>query len=85
MTALDCVLLEVPDPAAAEAFYATAFDLGDRVRVRASEAASTGFRGFTVSLVVSQPSTVDSLVAIAIGDSGPFTDLDGFVWEAGAE
>ena len=66
MTALDCVLLEVPDPAAAEAFYAAAFGLGDRVRVRTSEAATTGFRGFTVSLVVSQPSTVDNFIGTAL-------------------
>ena len=69
MTSLDSVLLEVPDPAEAEAFYAAAFGLGDRVRVRASAAPTTGFRGFTMSLVVSQPSTVDSLVGAAL-DSG---------------
>jgi catechol-2,3-dioxygenase len=40
-TSLETVTLEVPDPAAAEVFYATAFGLGDRVHVRASQAPST--------------------------------------------
>jgi predicted lactoylglutathione lyase len=65
MASLASVTLEVPDPAAAEAFYA-AFGLGDKVRVRVSEAPTTGFRGFTLSLVVSQPSTVDSLIGTAL-------------------
>jgi predicted lactoylglutathione lyase len=65
MASLESVTLEVPDPAAAEAFYA-AFGLGDKVRVRVSEAPTTGFRGFTLSLVVSQPSTVDSLIGTAL-------------------
>jgi len=56
----------VPDAAAAEAFYKTAFDLDDIVRVRESGEPTTGFRGFTLSLVVSQPSTVDSLVGTAL-------------------
>ncbi|MEU6830474.1 glyoxalase [Nocardia beijingensis] len=64
--AIDSVVLEVPDPAAAEAFYAAAFGLGDTVRLRASDAPTTGFRGYVLSLVVSQPSTVDSLVGTAV-------------------
>lgn len=63
---LHSVTLEAPDPAEAEAFYAAAFGLGDTVRVRASQAPTTGFRGFTMSLVVSQPGTVDSLLGTAI-------------------
>jgi len=69
MTSLASVTLEVPDPAAAEAFHAAAFGVGDRVGVRASESPTTGFRGFTLSLLVSQPSTVDSLIATAL-DAG---------------
>ena len=65
-SSIDYVTLEVADPAAAEAFHAAAFDLGDTVRVRRSEAPTTGFRGFTLSLVVSQPSTVDSLIGTAL-------------------
>ena len=66
MISIESVTLEVPDPAAAEAFYTAAFGLGGKVRVRASQAPTTGFRGFTLSLVVSQPSTVDSLIGTAL-------------------
>jgi predicted lactoylglutathione lyase len=66
MTAIDSVTLEVPDPSAAEAFYSTAFGMGSRIGVRAGDDSTTGFRGFTLSLVVSQPSTVDSLLSTAI-------------------
>jgi len=71
-TIIESVILEVPDPAAAAAFYAAAFGLGDKVRVRACEAPATGFRGFILSLVVSQPSTVDSLIGTAL-DAGATT------------
>nr|BFE73792.1 glyoxalase [Actinoplanes digitatis] len=66
MTAIEYVSLEVTDPAAAKAFYGEAFGLGKMVDFRASQAPTTGFRGFTLSLVVSQPSTVDSLVGTAL-------------------
>ena len=66
MPTIESVLLEVPDQAAAEAFYTAAFGLGDRLRFRASDAPTSGFRGFTLSLVVSQPSTVDSLIGTAL-------------------
>ncbi len=71
-TTIESVVLESPDPAAATAFYSAAFGLGDRVRLRASQAPSTGFRGFVLSLVVSQPSTVDSLIGTAL-DAGATT------------
>jgi catechol 2,3-dioxygenase-like lactoylglutathione lyase family enzyme len=63
------VTLEAPDPATAAAFYATAFGLNGHVDVRTAEAPATGFRGFTLSLVVSQPSTVDALIGAAL-DAG---------------
>jgi catechol 2,3-dioxygenase-like lactoylglutathione lyase family enzyme len=53
MTSLEYVTLEVDDLAAAERFYAAAFGLGPRVRLRASEPPTSGFRAFTLSLVVS--------------------------------
>jgi len=68
MGAIEFVTIEVADTAAAKAFY-TAFEVGSRVRVRASQAPTTGFRGFTMSLVVSQPATVDSLIDRAL-DAG---------------
>jgi catechol 2,3-dioxygenase-like lactoylglutathione lyase family enzyme len=66
MTSIEYVTLEVADTSAAETFYTTAFDLGTRLRVRASDAPSSGFRGFTLSLTVSQPSTVSSLIDSAV-------------------
>ncbi|MFE2090443.1 glyoxalase [Streptomyces sp. NPDC059460] len=69
MTFIESITLEVADPTAADRFYATAFGLGTQLRLRASEAPTTGFRGFTLSLTVSQPSTVNSLVDAAI-DAG---------------
>jgi catechol 2,3-dioxygenase-like lactoylglutathione lyase family enzyme len=66
MTSIESVTLEVPDPTAASAFYTAAFGLGPRLRVRASDASTTGFRGFTLSLIVSQPSTVSSLIDAAV-------------------
>jgi predicted lactoylglutathione lyase len=68
MTGVASVTLAAPDPEAPEAFYA-AWNVGVPVDVRAADDASTGFRGFTLSLIVSQPSTVDALVRAAL-DAG---------------
>jgi predicted lactoylglutathione lyase len=69
MTSIESVVLEADDPRAAQAFYTAAFDLGARLAVRGSTAPTTGFRGFTLSLVVSQPATVDELIGGAV-DAG---------------
>ncbi|MDT0613259.1 VOC family protein [Streptomyces lancefieldiae] len=70
MNSIDSVTLEVADPTAAARFYSGAFGLDpSRVRVRSCEAPTTGFRGFTLSLVVSQPGNVDALFAAAL-DAG---------------
>jgi uncharacterized glyoxalase superfamily protein PhnB len=84
MTSIESVALEVPDPAAAEAFYTAAFGLGARVRLRASEAPTTGFRGFTLSLVVPQPATVDGLIGAAL-DAGatPLKPIKKTFWGCG--
>jgi uncharacterized glyoxalase superfamily protein PhnB len=66
MTTIDNITLESADPTSAAAFYDTAFGLGSRVRVRASDAPAEGFRGFTMSLVVSQPANVNALVDAAL-------------------
>jgi catechol 2,3-dioxygenase-like lactoylglutathione lyase family enzyme len=66
MTSIDCIILGVADPTGAERFYTDAFGLGKQVRLRASEAPTSGFRGFTVSLVVSQPSIVNGLFDAAL-------------------
>jgi predicted lactoylglutathione lyase len=69
MTSIESITLDVADPTAAKDFYTTAFDLGTQLRLRASEAPTEGFRGFTLSLVVSQPATVDALLGPAL-DAG---------------
>src|SRR4029450_7077434 len=66
MTSIESVTLEMSDPTTALAFYTAAFGLGPHGGGRAAEARTTGVRGFTISLVVSQPSTVDSLVGTAL-------------------
>jgi catechol 2,3-dioxygenase-like lactoylglutathione lyase family enzyme len=66
MANIQSVTLEVADPAAAERFYTEAFGLGPAIRMRASEAPTAGFRGFTLSLIVAQPSTVTGLFNAAL-------------------
>jgi len=66
LTSIDSITLEVADPEAAARFYADAFGLGTLVRTRAADAPTSGFRGFTVSLIVSQPSTVSTLFDSAV-------------------
>jgi predicted lactoylglutathione lyase len=66
MAGIHAVVLEAEDTAAAREFYDKAFDLGDRLRVRPAQDSSSGFRGFTMSLVVSQPGTVDALADSAV-------------------
>src|SRR5881275_63462 len=69
ISTIDRLTFEAPDPAAAAAFYA-ALGLGEQVRVRPAQEPTTGFRGFTVSLLVSQPATVDALAAVALEAGG---------------
>ncbi|MFI8233783.1 glyoxalase [Streptomyces sp. NPDC085900] len=66
MISLTSVTLEVADLAAAERFYADAFGLGPQLRLRASQAETTGFRGFSMSITVAQPADVDSFIASAL-------------------
>ncbi|WP_406186800.1 glyoxalase [Streptomyces sp. NBC_01006] len=68
MNSIASVTLEVADPTAADRFY-TAFGLGGQVRLRASQAPTTGFRGFALSLTVSQPSVVNGFIGAAL-DAG---------------
>ncbi|MCP9947092.1 glyoxalase [Actinomadura madurae] len=96
MTFIESVTLEVDDPAAAELFYKTAFGLDDQIRLRASEAPTTGFRGFTLSLTVSRPATVRGFVDAAVeagaspvkpvakslwGHGGVVQAPDGTIWK----
>ncbi|MGH3862990.1 glyoxalase [Actinokineospora sp.] len=72
MTSIDYITLEVADPTAAKHFYTTAFGLDDQIRLRHSDAPTSGFRGFTMSITVSQPATVKSLIDAAV-DAGATT------------
>ncbi|GGL45777.1 glyoxalase [Nocardia jinanensis] len=60
------VHLEVDDPDAARITYAAAFGVGAELSFRPAQTPTSGFRGFIISLVVSQPGTVDSLVGTAL-------------------
>ena len=88
--------LEVSDPAASQSFYERALGVGSQVRARTADTPGTGFRGFTISLVVGQPSTVDSLLETALaggaktlkpaqkglwGYGAVVQDADGVIWK----
>ncbi|MEU6392935.1 glyoxalase [Streptomyces sp. NPDC046939] len=96
-TSLASVTLEVADVAAAERFYAAAFGLGPRLRLRAGEAPTSGFRGFSLSLTVAQPADVDAYLGAALrlgakalkpaskslwGYGGVVQAPDGTIWKA---
>lgn len=66
MNSIDTLTLEVADPQAAANFYKSAFGDDLPLDFQASEEPSSGFRGFSISLVVSQPSTVHALVDAAV-------------------
>ncbi|MFI6305671.1 glyoxalase [Amycolatopsis thailandensis] len=66
MNFIDAITLEVADTEAAGRFYSTAFGLDSQLRLRASQEPSTGFRGYTLSLTVSQPANVDALIDAAL-------------------
>jgi hypothetical protein len=95
-TAIASLTLEVSDPAASQSFYETALEVGSQVRARTADTPTTGFRGFTISLVVGQPSTVDSLLETALaggakalkpaekglwGYGAVVQDADGVIWK----
>lgn len=62
MASVEFVTLEVADTAAAERFYASALNTDKYLRLEASDAATSGFRGFTMSLIVSQPGNADAVI-----------------------
>jgi predicted lactoylglutathione lyase len=69
MVSIESLTLGVADTATADRFYAAAFGPGTPIRLRASQEPTIGFRGFALSLVVSQPGTVNSLFGSAL-DAG---------------
>lgn len=69
MTHIESVTLETPEPETLAAFTrAVAPDLP--IRARAGDAPTSGFRGFTLSLVVPQPSDVDAVIDTALHAGG---------------
>ena len=66
MTSIESVTLEVADLTAADQFYTAAFGLGGQLRLRAAVASTNGYRGFTLSLTVSRPATVNAFFDSAI-------------------
>jgi predicted lactoylglutathione lyase len=66
MTSIESLTIEVADTTTADQFYDSAFGLNGQLHTRPSEAASSGFRGFTVSLIASQPANVDALLESAL-------------------
>ena len=96
MAFIESVTLEVADLTAADRFYTAAFGLGPQVCLRAAEEPTAGFRGFTLSLTVSQPATVNGLIGAALdagasplklaaksfwGYGGVVRAPDGFAWQ----
>ena len=94
--AIASLTLEVSDSAASQSFYETALGVGSHVRARTAQTPATGFRGFTISLVVGQPSTVNSLLETALaggattlkppekglwGYGAVVQDADGVIWK----
>jgi len=65
MTSINSITLEVADQQAAHNFYKAVFGDDAPIQLRVSDAPTSGFRGFTLSLVVSQPGTVHELVDAA--------------------
>lgn len=68
VTSLTSVTLEVADLDAARRFY-SAFGVDTYIALRASDAHSTGFRGFTLALTVPRPAVVDGFLDAAV-DAG---------------
>ncbi|WP_026378809.1 glyoxalase [Agromyces italicus] len=66
MSTIESITLEVNDPAAADRFYADAFGMTGQVRTSRAEAPTSGFRGYTLSLVVAQPGNVRALFDAAV-------------------
>ena len=100
MVTLDHVVLEADEAAAAERFYRDAFGLDERLRVRAARAPSSGFRGFTLSLIVAQPAIVRHYLDAAVragatpikeaskslwGFGGVVQSPDGSVWKVASK
>jgi predicted lactoylglutathione lyase len=97
MTSIESITLEVPDPTTVSSFYTTAFAEVPHLQLRAGQAPTSGFRGFTLSLVMSQRAAVDGVIDAALkagattlkpaakafwgGYSGVVRAPDGTIWK----
>ncbi|AWK72865.1 glyoxalase [Rhodococcus oxybenzonivorans] len=69
MTTINNLTLDTPEPTAAKAFH-TALGVDAHITARDADAPTTGFPGFTLSLVVSQPNIVDAYIEAALDNGG---------------
>lgn len=84
-TSIASLTLDVADPAASQAFYEAGLGLTTQVRASTADVPAKGFRGFTISLVVGQPSTVGSLVETAtVGGAKTLKPAQKGIWGYGA-
>ena len=98
MSTLSKVVLDAEDPARAEVFY-KALGVTEYVESRPATSESSGFRGYTLSLVCSQPANVEAIIDAAViagaaplkpaqksfwGFGGTFRAPDGAVWTVAA-
>jgi catechol 2,3-dioxygenase-like lactoylglutathione lyase family enzyme len=72
MTSIESITLDVADTAVAGRFYTAAFGPDVPLRFTSTGAPTDGFRGFTLSLIVSQPADVKALIGAA-DDAGATT------------
>jgi catechol 2,3-dioxygenase-like lactoylglutathione lyase family enzyme len=66
MTSITSITLEAADPSAARDFYTDAFGLNGQIQLTDAESPTGGFRGFTLSLLVSQPADAAALLRSAL-------------------
>lgn len=96
MAHIDSVTLEVTDLSTARSFYDAAFDVVDRLHLRETDAPTSGFRGYHLSLISSQPGDVNALFDAAVaagatvlkpvtkslwGHGGVVQAPDGAIWK----
>lgn len=84
MTCIAAITLEVHDLELADAFYTAAFGPDTPILLVASDAPTTGFRGFTLALTVSQPTDVHRLVGAALeAGATPLKPVSKSMWGYG--
>ncbi|MEW9552448.1 glyoxalase [Nonomuraea sp. NPDC050783] len=67
MASIEFAVLRVTDLPAATRFHSAVLGSDPRIRLQVAHEPTSGFRGFTLSLLVSQPADADALVEAALG------------------